>query len=275
MGLARKLVPLDLKGRRRAPLPFEDPRLLPPIIESLRESGQLRIYRPDKASDFASADPPDWYVHEEGVTATPVLVPARKALGEPEYMPEDLRVWVLDPVEPSREPAYEEDWLGAYVFIVEQLLDLKASRFVISGISALRFIAEKIAIDEDVRMDDLMGSEDVFGRWHEGHPIEKLKAVGGRAGRRRKIDTIYKIGYMSDEQYVEVDDGTEGRINDILAYPLYIAELLPDRRERMMETLVAHTVISWSPWVWQSVPRWLHDYYWSVSSVDNMGSELS
>jgi hypothetical protein len=139
-------------------------------------------------------------------------------------LPEDLTVWVLDPIEPSREPVDEWDWLGSYVFIVQELLDLKAPHSVFSGISALRLVAEKIAVAENVDMRDLAGTEDVFGRWHEGHPIEKIKAIGAKVGRRRRIETVYKIGYMSDEQYIKVN-GAEGRINDILAYPLYIAEL--------------------------------------------------
>jgi hypothetical protein len=211
------------RSRKQSPLSYDDPRLLPPIVDSLRESGQLRVFRPDRTGDFESADPSEWYVYEHNVYATPVLIPVKEALGGADYVPDYIKVWVLDPTKPSREPIDKWDWLGAYVFIVQELLDLKIPDAGWSGVSALRLLIEGIAVKERVTVRELARSDDVFGRWHEGHPLEKLKKIGGTIGRSRRIETIYKIAYMSDEQSINVD-GVNKRINDILAYPLYIAE---------------------------------------------------
>jgi len=56
-----------------------------------------------------------------------------------------------------------------------------------------------------------------------GHPIEKLIAAGGKPGRPRNIETVYKTAYMTNEQGYS-NNGEIVRVNDILAYPLYISE---------------------------------------------------
>ena len=77
-GVTGKIAAGIKTGRKQSPLPPDDPRLLPPIVASLRDSGQLRIYRPERAQEFRN-EQSDWYVHETGI-ATPVLVPTNKAL---------------------------------------------------------------------------------------------------------------------------------------------------------------------------------------------------
>lgn len=211
-------------GRKQAPLPPDDPRLLPPIVSSLRDSGQLRVFRPERAEEFW-AEESDWYVHEN-TTATPVLVPLDKTLRD-RRTPEALTVWIIDPVESTAVPRDEWDWIGSFVFIVQELGNFPwPTPYFISGISALRLVVDVIAkmdhLDED-ELTALSGDEDLFGRWHDGHPVEKLERAGGISLRPRKIDTIYKIAYMSNEQSLTVN-GRQTRTNDILAYPLYIAE---------------------------------------------------
>ena len=212
-------------GRKQSPLPSDDPRLLPPIIASLRDSGQLRVYRPERAGEFWD-ERSDWYVHETGI-ATPVLVPTDKALRN-RNVPEALTVWIMDPIESAVEPEDEWDWLGSFVFIVQELGGFPwPSSWFISGLSALRMVVDVIAktprLDRGELRKVITSGDDVFGRWHDGHPIEKLERIGAIRQRARKIDTIYKIAYMTNEQSVTVN-GKWTRINDILAYPLYIAE---------------------------------------------------
>jgi hypothetical protein len=53
-----------------------------------------------------------------------------------------------------------------------------------------------------------------------GHPIEKLVAYGGEPSLSRQIEVLYQMRYMTNEQggwYV-----SDGRVNDLLAYPLAI-----------------------------------------------------
>jgi len=62
---------------------------------------------------------------------------------------------------------------------------------------------------------------DELGRDSDLHPVEKLKRVGGTVGHARRIEAVYKIGYMTNEQAAR-RDGVAIRVNDIMAYPLYI-----------------------------------------------------
>lgn len=189
LGISGKVSAGLNKGLKQSPLPPDDPRLLQPIIASLRDSGQLRIYRPETLCEYESADPSEWYVYETGI-ATPVLVPFDKTLPDANHLPDVLTVWVIDPIEPSREPVGKWDWLGSYVFLVEELADFGyPTSGYYSGISALRMLVEVVAKDANVDPEDLLSREDVFGRWHEGHPVEKLKRVGAIARRPRKIET--------------------------------------------------------------------------------------
>lgn len=52
--------------------------------------------------------------------------------------------------------------------------------------------------------------------------MEKLRSIGSIVGTPRKVETIYKIGYATDEQAYTVD-GVHRRIGDIAGYPLYVA----------------------------------------------------
>jgi hypothetical protein len=205
----------------QSPLPPDDPRLLQPIVDKLRKSGKLRTYRPDTMREFERAEPMDWYVHEAAI-ATPVLIPVQKALKNSDYMPEKLTVWVIDPVEPTREPRGKWEWLGSFVFIVQEVADLTSPRTGVSGISALRMVVDVVANDEDVDLEELQTKQDAFSCGKD-HPIKKLERIGAISSRPRRIETIYKIGYMGDEQSVKIQ-WRRKRINDILAYPLFIAE---------------------------------------------------
>ena len=223
-------------------MPLNDPRLLPPIIEALRESGQLRIFRPDRCWDFWDASN-DWYVHETAI-AVPVIVPVKKILEDSplrpihgpqqfskDMLPDAITVWILDPVnEPgSKMPHLEPEYRESIVFIVQELSEFHANSFI-TGISALRMAIEIApTIDEfDYRFwsygkEVIPSPEHDPSLRHLGHPIKRLAQVGGIVNRPRKIETIYKIAYASDEHYLLINNDWR-RIDDILAYPLFIAE---------------------------------------------------
>jgi hypothetical protein len=215
-------------SRSTTPKPMEasDPRLLPPIIEALRESGQLRVYRPERAEEFWNSDHDGWYVVER-LVATPVTLSLADRLPGGVTGPDALNVWVSDPL-PLRSPRINEwDFAGSFLFLVEELGQFQwPMGWFMSGISALRVVVDVLQDGLVLTSDglfDVAGSEDKYGRWESEHPIEKLVSVGGVAGRPRRIDTIYKIAYMTDEQAYVVD-GVHTRVNDILAYPLFIAD---------------------------------------------------
>lgn len=213
------------KSRKQSPFPSDDPRLLPPIIAALRESGQLRVYRPESTPDFWYSDN-DWYVHETAV-AVPVLLPFDRTLPDTRYLPEAVTIWVLDP-----DTQHTKDWRGPFVFIVQELESFPASRDTyISGISAIRIIAEVVAkrrsnlFKDWVKQNFPSGGPDFhYSSYHIPgfhKPIDDLRKLGGIVKTPRRIETIYKIAYMTHEGFA---DRRPVRIGDILAYPLFIAE---------------------------------------------------
>jgi len=213
--------------RSDAGLSSDDPRVLPEIVTALRESGQLNVNRPDAPEEFWRGEHDGWYVYER-VLATPVVLPLKDRLPVGITGPDALTVWVVDPPEPTQS---RDEWCfsTSFVFIVEELGQFRwPIAWFISGISALRIVAEVLTDPRQHTMSQesifkLRDSPDRFGRWQEDHPIERLREIGGVAGRTRIIETVYKIEYMTDEQSYPYN-GQQLRVSDILGYPLYIAE---------------------------------------------------
>jgi hypothetical protein len=227
VGIAKVITGKVKWTRSDAGLSSDDPRLLPEIVTALRESGQLRINRPDTPEEFWRGEHDGWYVYER-VLATPVVLPLKDRLPDAVSGPDALTVWVVDPPEPLR-PRDEWDFTTAFLFIVEEIGEFKwPMGWFLSGISALRIVAEVLTDPRQHTMSDeslfrLGESPDRFGRWQKDHPVERLRGIGGVVGRTRIIDTVYKIEYMTDEQSYPYD-GEQMRVSDILAYPLYVAE---------------------------------------------------
>lgn len=207
------------RGTTRRSTAVDSPEVLDRIVGALRESGQLRVFRPERTFDFRAGPAAGWYL-KETMTATPVLVPVPDdlvAFGAPEK----LKVWVSDPLDTHEEARFAGDVVGAFVFLVEELAEAPVLKHHISGISAMRLLVEGILEDRDITMIDR--DRDTWGRDSHEHPIEKLQRADGLPLRERTIETVYRVAYMTNEQ-TWVHNGVETRVNDILGYPLYIAE---------------------------------------------------
>jgi hypothetical protein len=227
IGVTKGIAGRFKRTRSDAGLTSDDPRVLPAIVTALRESGQLQVLRPNDPEQYWRGDHDGWYVHER-VLATPVTLPLKNRLPEGITGPDALTVWIADPPEPVL-PQDDSDFTTSFLFIVEEIGEFQwPMRWFMSGISSLRVVAEVLT---DPRLHtmaaeslfEVLGSPDRFGGWHDDHPVERLREIGGVVGRTRIIDTIYKIEYMTDEQSYQYK-GEKLRVSDILAYPLYIAE---------------------------------------------------
>jgi hypothetical protein len=64
-----------------------------------------------------------------------------------------------------------------------------------------------------------------FGRSSYLHPLNKLKKYDVILGDEREITTLYRCRYMTNEQCYEFE-GEKRRVNDLLAYPIFIASPL-------------------------------------------------
>ncbi|WP_144880825.1 hypothetical protein [Microbacterium paraoxydans] len=227
IGIAKVVAGKVKQTRSDAGMSSDDPRLVPDIVTALRESGQLNINRPDTPEEFWRGEHDGWYVYER-VLATPVVLPLKDRLPDAVTGPDALTVWVADPPEPVM-PRDEWDFSTSFLFIVEELGEFRwPIGWFLSGISALRIVAEVLTDPRPDTMSydslhQLAASPDRFGRWQGDHPVERLRGIGGVVGRSRIVDTVYKIEYMTDEQSYPYK-GAQLRVSDILAYPLYIAE---------------------------------------------------
>ena len=61
-----------------------------------------------------------------------------------------------------------------------------------------------------------------FGFVNQDHPIVKLEKLGGIATGTRKITSLYRKRYMSDDASMLID-GVSYRLNDLVGYPIFIA----------------------------------------------------
>lgn len=216
---------MSAKGAvRRSPRNREatDPRIIDQVITELRDAGQLNIRRPATEEEFeACILGQSEYVHEHLLGTTPVR------FAETDDRPA-ITVWVCEPtIDLANRTGGQWDFSGSFLFLVEELAMFEWGRpYAISGMSALRMIVDFVVEGLGFSSTEVLAraaSRDEHGRWVEIHPTEKLRQVGGQVGMPRRIETVYKLGYMTDEQSTVVD-GTSYRCHDILAYPLFVAD---------------------------------------------------
>jgi hypothetical protein len=204
---------------------LNDPRLLEEIVTGLRKHGQLKTSRPERMRDLPEHAT---FVCEVGVEGTPVYLPVKERSATPPGIT-GLTVWVFEPlgsnigfIDSEPDGSWAWDWLGTYLFLVEEHLSDSESIRCWSGISALRLLVDGIA-GHDPQFPKLPAGGDRHGRDNPAHPIEKLRRVGGMPLRRRRVEIVYRIAAMTNEQATTIDC-KKVRLNDILAYPLYIAD---------------------------------------------------
>lgn len=193
------------------------PIMLETVIDALRESGQLAALRPQRLDEFT--DSPLRYVYERCI-ATRVYLPVSPELREKHGAPPELTVWVSNPHESVDIPTDTWDWIGTYLYLVEEgdaapVEDNEETyKGLLSGVSALHGLVSHAS--EDLGPHDLGHP---LGRGTSEHPIDKLRSYGARVSLEREIETLYQVRYMSDEQ-----GGFDGgkRFNDLLGYPIAI-----------------------------------------------------
>jgi hypothetical protein len=200
------------KLQRREASPPSWTEVLDAVLEGLRDSGQLFGLRPQTIDEYRASEAS--YVFE-ATCATRVFLPVDEDLvdgGEQE----ELTVWISDPPARPCDPANEFDYFGAYLFLLEDgdpRQDVPRHRLFGSGASALvHLVSSAQQIDDEHRAQ--------LGRDSVAHPIKKLEALGAYVSLERDIQTLYQVRYMSNEQGGFTV--SEGRVNDILAYPLAI-----------------------------------------------------
>ncbi|MEA2664866.1 MAG: hypothetical protein QOI11_1810 [Candidatus Eremiobacteraeota bacterium] len=185
------------------------------VIRALRSMGKLESERPrhDSMTGMAS-----YYVLEEMV-AKRVILPLSKSSSMP-GLP-DRFVWVSDP---PRAPVADNAGINwepqdTFVYLAESRCDDMGTQQVpLSAFSALnlivRNIAQPLALDQSwYRHDPILDNRS---------PSELLAAIGGLSQPPRRIKSLYYTRFISNEQFVKVNDNV-CRYYDLLGYPVFIA----------------------------------------------------
>lgn len=178
-------------------------------------SAKLLGARPPRMPLY-SDDPVDFVL--EQTLATKVIVPtdALAASGL-----QNLVVWVSEP-ETSTMSIRENKWdfVGTFLYLTERPFDMGQCHTVFSGCSALQMVSNAASGKPLLTKNP----SEALGRWSSAHPIDKLVSLGGVVVDERKIECLYRVRYVTDEQCFEYN-GSSIRVNDLLGYPIYIAEI--------------------------------------------------
>lgn len=194
--------------------------VLDTVVGGLRDREQLSAIRPESWKEYEEFLVSGRRYVCEDMLAAKIHLPIEDADINPR-LPKALTVWVGDPKPPSREPADAFDWLGTFVYLVEELTPDgdEPATVAPSGISALYKIAKMAAPSA---VPEWGSGPETFGRGSLDHPIAKLASIGATASLPDNIWALYHLRYFQNEQSYRDSTGDEHRMNDLLAYPLAI-----------------------------------------------------
>jgi hypothetical protein len=220
-GFVRRPRPSDVR-RVRSPAPFVGTRpeislslhhQLETVCTHLRLAGDVAQLREALAYD-GSGSRVTLFV-EETMVARKVIVP-RKHL---ELVPglRSIAVWISDP-DPSHLSTVPFGSRATFVYLVESFWDAGELATVWSGCSALQAIANVVSGVPGMFLP-LIGEP--LGRGSAEHPLDKLRILDVQVQPPRRIRSLYRIRYITDEQCFTLED-QEHRVNDLMGYPLYI-----------------------------------------------------
>jgi hypothetical protein len=180
----------------------------------LDRNGVLNKSRPRRMPHAIISASQYWWV-KEAFIAKKVIIPTPVLLEKLGIVA--LTVWISDPKR-APKPKDDWDWTGSFLYLPTIHYESGKSTSCISGCSALQFIVNA-ASDRPLFTCDRNGP---FGRNSTKHPIEKLSQLGAFVSEERKLESLYYVRYITNEQTYS-RDGSEVRVNDIVGYPIYIS----------------------------------------------------
>jgi hypothetical protein len=183
------------------------------LVRHLKKNDQLQLVR------TASKDHQYQFALEQ-TTARRIVLPMKHTKVVP-YLKE-LAVWVSNPLE-EPGPRTENDMhqaKGTFLYLLEGYWNSDEDYHgFVSNWSALNSILNAVSEPMGLKASDLRkyDARDSFQS-----PLATLKEIGGIPESPRKIQTLYRKRFVSDDQYVMIN-GVSQRSYDLFAYPIYIA----------------------------------------------------
>jgi serine/threonine protein kinase len=189
------------------------------LMDHLDKNNQLALGRPTYASGGQNV-----FVLEE-MDARKVIFP-----GTSTHKVSSLReiaVWISDPSpeELSRDSSRAS---GTFVYLIESYwkADVYPYGTTMSGFSALTLIVNELAGLDLVSKSDKAQFGVQFSHKSSLLPIDILTVIGARVSPARRIRSLYRLRYVSDEQYFADANGWH-RSLDVFAYPIFVEALDP------------------------------------------------
>jgi hypothetical protein len=183
------------------------------IEKFLEEKGDLDHKRPQESIDNGCIESTRFV--SEVFTARKVIVPCKDSgLGSDVDF---FVVWISDP-DPAVHVVEDYVWRGTFLYLVEGWHDSVKYHSTYSGCSALQFIMN-IA---DGKKPLELGDGEPLGRGSDLHPIDKLRRLGATTSDQRRLFSLYRKRYVTNEQCYDYS-GQKRRVNDLVGYPLFIA----------------------------------------------------
>lgn len=180
----------------------------------LERNGLVNKSRPRRTPHAVVNGSQYWWV-KETFTARKVIIPSPVLLKN--YGVLALTVWISDPKR-APKPKNEWDWTGSFLYLPTIHYEDGKTATCLSGCSALQFIVNAVS-DRPLLTRDW---NEPFGRNSNKHPIEKLSQLGAFVSEERRLESLYYVRYITDEQAYS-REGSEVRVNDIVGYPIYIS----------------------------------------------------
>jgi hypothetical protein len=193
----------------------------------LRRNNIINYNRPRRMPHNNLGESSYWWV-KESFLARKIIIPTPELLKKFGVLA--LTVWVSDP-KPAPKPRHPHDWTGSFLYLPTVQFDSGSTFAAVSGCSALQFIVN-VAKDKPLLNRDW---KEPFGRGNRQHPIQKLADLGAFVSDERRLESLYFVRYITDEQ-VYVSNGAPVRTNDLVGYPIYISAYPPLRRARSIRT---------------------------------------
>ena len=172
--------------------------------------------RPRRMPHRMERDQGYWWV-KECFYARKVILPTPVLLNR--FGIAALTIWISNP---KRAPKARDewDWTGSFLYLPTVHFESGKFDTCMSGCSALQFIANA-ARDKPLLSRD---RREPLGRNSAEHPIEKLANLGAFVSDERRLESLYYVRYITDEQAYS-RNGVGVRINDVVGYPIYVASL--------------------------------------------------
>lgn len=189
------------------------------LVKYLKENKKLDLSRPRDMQDGFNPNRRDFVL--ETTKATQLFFPKEALIDLPNL--DYFTLWISNPdTDDVQQDNLIYNYTGTFLYITQMWLDNGRYSHMYSGCSALQSIVNFLE-GRPILNTILHAGQEKFGRNDMRHPIDKLVSLGAKVNATKKITCLYRKRYITNEQCF-IFNNKEARVNDLLAYPIFIAE---------------------------------------------------